>query len=102
VVSKPEIALAQVREALAAGGPAGIVLADAAYGDKTGFRDRLTALGMRCAVRIRSSTTVWPPVVSPLPAKHHATSSAWLPFDAQPWPLSMLCIIGRLPQLVAQ
>ncbi|WP_456239093.1 IS701 family transposase [Ralstonia pseudosolanacearum] len=67
--TKPEIALAQVREAIAAGVPAGIVLADAAYGDETGFRESLTALGLLYAVGIRSMTTVWPQGVSPLPAK---------------------------------
>ncbi|MFV8668312.1 IS701-like element ISRso17 family transposase, partial [Ralstonia pseudosolanacearum] len=67
--TKPEIALAQVREAIAAGVPAGVVLADAAYGDETGFRENLTELGLLYAVGIRSTTTVWPPGVSPLPAK---------------------------------
>ncbi len=54
--TKPEIALAQVREAIAAGVPAGIVLADAAYGDETGFRESLTALGLLYAVGIRVMT----------------------------------------------
>lgn len=67
--TKPEIALAQVREAIAAGVPPGVVLADAAYGDETGFRESLTELGMLYAVGIRSATTVWPPGVLPLPAK---------------------------------
>ena len=67
--TKPEIALAQVREAIAAGVPAGVVLADAAYGDETGFRESLTELGLLYAVGIRPMTTVWPHGVSPLPAK---------------------------------
>lgn len=46
--TKPQIALAQVREALAEGVPPGIVLADAGYGDETAFRDELT-MACRCA-----------------------------------------------------
>src|SRR5476651_356609 len=37
--TKPEIALAQMHEALASGVPMGVVLADAGYGDETAFRD---------------------------------------------------------------
>ncbi len=54
--TKPEIALAQVREAIAAGVPAGVVLADAAYGDETGFRESLTELGLLCLHRRRLMT----------------------------------------------
>ena len=44
--TKPEIALAQMRQAIAAGVPMGVVLADAGYGDETAFRDGITELGM--------------------------------------------------------
>ena len=40
--TKPEIALDQIRAALAAGVPAGTVLADAGYGNDTAFRSALT------------------------------------------------------------
>lgn len=64
--TKPEIALRQISEALAAGVPPGVVLADAVYGDTTHFRDQLTAWGLRYAVAVRETTTVWPPGVEPL------------------------------------
>lgn len=65
--TKPEIALAQMRQAIAAGVPMGIVLADAGYGDETAFRDGITQLGLRYAVGIRPATTVWAPGTAPLP-----------------------------------
>ena len=70
--TKPEIALAQIEAALRAGVPRGVVLADAAYGNDTDFRDRLTALGLPYAVGIQSSCTVWPPGAAPLPPKPYA------------------------------
>jgi SRSO17 transposase len=67
--TKPQIALEQVRQALAAGVEPGIVLADAAYGDETAFREELTRLGLLYAVGVRPSTTVWEPGVQPLAPK---------------------------------
>ena len=67
--TKPEIALAQMRQAVAAGVPMGVVLADAGYGDETAFRDGITELGMLYAVGIRPATTVWAPGTAPLPPK---------------------------------
>jgi SRSO17 transposase len=67
--TKPEIALEQLRGALESGTPPGVVLADAGYGDETGFRDGITALGMLYAVGIRPATTVWAPGTAPLPPK---------------------------------
>lgn len=67
--TKPEIALEQMRRALASGTPPGVVLADAGYGDETAFRDGITELGMLYAVGIRPATTVWAPGTAPLPPK---------------------------------
>jgi len=67
--TKPEIALAQMRKAIAAGVPMGVVLADAGYGDETAFRDGITQLGMYYAVGIRPGTTVWAPGTAALPPK---------------------------------
>jgi SRSO17 transposase len=67
--TKPAIALAQMRQAIAAGVPMGVVLADAGYGDETAFRDGITQLGMLYAVGIRPATTVWAPETAPLPPK---------------------------------
>ena len=67
--TQPEIAVTQIQTALAAGVPAGVVLADAAYGDETGFRESITALGLPYVVGIRPATTVWALGVEPLPPK---------------------------------
>lgn len=67
--TKPEIALAQMRQAIATGVPTGVVLADAGYGDEMAFRDGITELGMLYAVGIRPATTVWAPGTAPLPPK---------------------------------
>jgi SRSO17 transposase len=66
--TKPEIALGQIRQALEQNVPAGVVLADAGYGNSTPFRNAITALGMQYVVGIESSTTVWQPGQEPLPA----------------------------------
>jgi SRSO17 transposase len=67
--TKPEIALDQIRAAVAANLDRGVVLADAAYGINTGFRDGLTDLELQYVVGVQSSMTVWEPGKQPLPAK---------------------------------
>lgn len=57
--SKGQIAWQQIQAALAAGYPRGTVLADAAYGDETAWREQLTGAGLSYAVGIRPATTVW-------------------------------------------
>lgn len=59
--TKPQIALDQIRAAVAAGMPLGVTLADAAYGDDTEFREGLQALGLSYSVGLRPNTTVWGP-----------------------------------------
>jgi SRSO17 transposase len=49
--------------------PRGVVLADAAYGINTEFRDALSELGLPYVVGVQSSMTVWEPGKQPLPAK---------------------------------
>ena len=67
--TKPEIALDQIRAALAAQVPPGLVLADAGYGIDTAFRTDLTALGLRYILGVQSSTSLWSPGTAPLPPK---------------------------------
>jgi SRSO17 transposase len=67
--TKPEIALDQIRAAVAAGLDPGVVLADAAYGINTEFRDGLTQLKLQYVVGVQSTVTVWEPGKQPLPAK---------------------------------
>jgi len=57
--TKPEIALDQIRMALAAGVPGGVVLADAGYGVDTAFRSELTAMGLIRADRWRLGGAVY-------------------------------------------
>lgn len=57
--TKPELAMQQIEAALAAGYPRGVVLADAAYGDETAWRERLANHGLTYAVGVRPGTTVW-------------------------------------------
>ena len=59
--TKPKIALDQIRLALAAGVPAGTVLADAGYGNDTAFRSALTEIGLSYVVGIQSSASLRPP-----------------------------------------
>ena len=66
--TKPAIALEQIRTALKREIPVGVVLADAAYGTDTKFREELTELGLLYVVGIMSSVTVWKAGQGPLPA----------------------------------
>ncbi len=66
--TKPEIALEQIRQAVAQKIPGGVVLADAGYGHGMPFRDALTQLGLTYVVGIESATGVWGPGRQPLPA----------------------------------
>jgi SRSO17 transposase len=69
-LTKPQIALEQLRAAKRAGLPQGVVGADAAFGQDTDFRDALTfELKLPYVVGIQSNTTVWPPGKGPLPPK---------------------------------
>ncbi len=67
--TKPAIALDQIRAAVAAKVDRGVVLADAAYGINTEFREGLTELDLQYVVGVQSSMTVWEPGKQPLPAK---------------------------------
>lgn len=67
--TKPEIALDQIRAALAAGVPPAAVLADAAYGVDTAFRDGITELGLAYSAGVQPLTPLWPPGTEPLPPK---------------------------------
>ncbi len=65
--TKLEMALGQIRQAMADGVPKATVLADPAYGNDTGFREALAGMELRYVVGVQSSTTIWPPGVEPLP-----------------------------------
>src|SRR3954453_23235485 len=82
--TKTVIALGQLRQALAAGVPVGILLGeagqgsagaaggiarrgDAAYGDETDFRVGVADLGLRYVLGVRPGTSAWAPGTEPLP-----------------------------------
>jgi SRSO17 transposase len=65
---KPEIALEQIRRARERGIPQGVVLADAGYGNDTGFRMALTKMEMPYVMGVQSTVTVWKPGEEPKPA----------------------------------
>ena len=67
--TKPQIALEQIRKAVEDGVPVAAVLADAAYGDDTKFREGVSELKLPYTVGVRGPTTVWPPGEAPLPAR---------------------------------
>ncbi len=59
--TKAQIAIEQLEGLLARGAPKHCVLADAGYGVKTAFRQRLSDLGLDYMVGITSAVVVWPP-----------------------------------------
>jgi SRSO17 transposase len=67
--TKPEIALQQIRAGVDRELPKAPVLADAAYGNDTKFREGVTELGLLYVVGIQSSVSVWPPGQAPLPKR---------------------------------
>jgi SRSO17 transposase len=64
--TKLEIALGQIRQAIADGVPLGVVLGDPAYGNDTGFRQKVAGMELKYVLGVQSTTTVWPPGTEPL------------------------------------
>lgn len=99
--TKGAIALAQIEQALAEGVPQGVVLADAAYGTDSKFRQRLSELGLRYAVGIVSTTSVWPEGKEPLapkPWSGKGRPTKLLRRDAKHKPVSVKALAASLPQ----
>ncbi len=67
--TKPQIALAQIRQAVKDKVPPGVVLADEVYGSSVDFRDGVAELKLDYSVAVRSTTTVWALERQPLPPK---------------------------------
>ena len=98
--TKPEIALEQIKAARAAGLPEGVVLMDAGYGNDTGLRTEITALGLRYAAGVGPNTSVWPPGTGPLPPQRGRGSGRppkLLRRDEQHQPLSVKALALGLP-----
>ncbi len=96
---KPEIALEQITAAVEQGVPAGVVLADAAYGNDSKFRNGLEALGLQYVLGIQRTTTVWPEDRMPLappPYQGCGRPSKLLRRDAVHQPLAVRELALRL------
>lgn len=65
--TKTAIALEQIDAVLAAGVPQGVVLADAAYGTDTHWREQLSERGLLYMVGVRDNTKVWCGAHQPAP-----------------------------------
>jgi SRSO17 transposase len=99
--TKPEIALDQLRAAVAAGLPRGVALVDAGYGKDTGFRTGVSALGLPYVAAVLSTTSVWPQRTGPLPPKPwsgRGRQPTRLRRDAQHQPVSVKELASGLPE----
>ena len=67
--TKPQIALAQIRQAVEDGVPPGVVLADEVYGSNREFREGIRGLKLNYSLAVRCTTTVWALKRQPLPPK---------------------------------
>ena len=65
--TKPEIALQQLRQAVADGVPPGVALMDPAYGNDSKLRAGISELGLAYVAGIQPTTMVWRPGEAPLP-----------------------------------
>ena len=98
--TKPEIALEQIAAAVRAGVPLAPVIADCGYGNETAFRERVTALGLRYAVGVQKTTTVWPAGRGPLPPAEwtgQGRPPTRLRRDAQHQPVAVAAVARGLP-----
>ena len=99
--TKPQLALRQIAAALQAGYPRGTVLADAAYGDETAWREQLAEWGLKYAVGVRPATTVWwgehQPAPEPIRARGAGRPRSRLRRDAQHQPLAVADLARALP-----
>jgi SRSO17 transposase len=99
--TKPEIALDQIRTALSAGLPQGVVLMDAAYGKETWLRTQVGVLGLDDVAQILSTTSAWGPgeaPLSPKPRSGRGRPGTRLRRDAAHQPRSVKALALALPQ----
>ncbi len=99
--TKPEIALAQIRTALAAGVAPGVLLTDAGYGADGAFRSGVTASGLAYVVGVQSTLSVWPPGAEPLPPKPwsgRGRPPSRMRRDGEHIPVSAKTLASRLPE----
>ena len=99
--TKGQIARAEIEAALAGGIPRGVVLADAAYGDETDFRDWLIEQQLHYVVAVRPGTSVWwgkhQPAQAPPPSSRRGRPRTRAVRDAKHQPISVLDLARMLP-----
>ncbi len=99
--TKPAIALAQIRQAVEQEVATAPVLADAAYGNDSGFREGITALNLRYAVGVHENITVWRAGETPRPKprrKGRGRPPTRLHRDAQHRPVAVKDLALSLPE----
>jgi SRSO17 transposase len=99
--TKPEIALDQIRQAVAEDVPRGTGLSDPAYGNHFGFRGELTQLGLRYVAGLESNTTVWRAAQAPpaIPVSHgRGRPQRRLPRPGEHQPVSVKELALSLPE----
>lgn len=100
-LTKPEIALAQIRAAVEAGVAPGVVLMDSGYGADTKLRTGISALGLCYVAGIQPNTTVWAPGTQPLPPKEwsgRGRPTRRMRRDAEHRPLQVKALALGLPE----
>jgi len=99
--TKGQIARTEIEAALAAGIARGVVLADAGYGDETGFRDWLIEQQLDYVMGVRTGTSVWwgkhQPAKAPPPSPRGGRPRTRTVRDAKHQPISVLDIARTLP-----
>ncbi|AGG88283.1 IS701 family transposase [Rhodanobacter denitrificans] len=100
-LTKNQIAVAQIRAAVAAGVPRGVVLGDAAYGDDSTLRDALSTQDLIYALGVRPLTAVWwgkhQPATPPPPATGGGRPRVRVCRDAAHRPISVRALAQALP-----
>lgn len=100
-LTKNQIAAAQIRAAVAAGVPRGVVLGDAAYGDDSALRDELSTQDLIYALGVRPLTAVWwgkhQPATPPPPATGSGRPRVRVCRDAAHRPIGVRALAQALP-----
>jgi SRSO17 transposase len=99
-LSKPEIALAQLRSLKASDTPKRVVLSDAGYGNDSDFREGVRGLELPYVLGIQKTTKVWLSGEGPLPprASGRGRKATRFRIDPDHPPISVLTLARALPR----
>ncbi len=99
--TKPQMALAQIRQAVEEGVARGVVLADEVYGSVRAFREGVAELKLDYAVAVRCTTTVWALERQPLlpkPGRGKRRPAPRMPRDQTHQPVAVKQLAQELPE----